>query len=306
MKLLKTLRLTLVLLISFLPLSFVHSADPTPNTEVHSKEDSIVRILAIGNSFSEDAMEHFLFGLAKADGKKVIIGVLFIGASDLDLHWKNASNELNKYNYRKISPDGEKVKTPGVSISTALADEKWDYISFQQVSTKSGLYDTYVSPLTNLLAYVKSKSDPETKFILHQTWAYRKSSPEKRFENYGGSQEGMYQAIVETTRRIKKDFDFDLLVPSGTAIQNARTSFIGDNLNRDDLHLTLYLGRYIASCAWYETIFNTKVIGNKFLPENITAHQAEMAQHAAHYARKKPFRVTELKKFKTQKHQPVD
>ena len=60
-------------------------------------------------------MEHFLFGLAKAGGKKVIIGNLFIGASDLDLHWKNASGDLSKYNYRKISTDGEKVKTPGVS-----------------------------------------------------------------------------------------------------------------------------------------------------------------------------------------------
>ena len=296
----KLRRLALALFVSFLPLSFVYSAGLTSKT-YQLEKDSIVRILAIGNSFSEDAMEHFLFGLAEADGKKVIIGVLFIGASDLDLHWKNASGDIAKYNYRKIGLDGEKVKTPGVSISTALADEKWNYISLQQVSTKSGLYDTYVSPLTKLLTYVKSKSDPKTKFILHQTWAYRKSSSVKRFEKYGGNQENMYKAIVETTRKIKKEFDFDLLIPSGTAIQNARTSFIGDNLNRDDLHLSLYLGRYIASCAWYEMIFKTKVVGNKFFPENITAYQAEMAQHAAHFACKKPYAVTKLKKFKTEK-----
>ena len=111
----------------------------------------------------------------------------------------------------------------------------------------------------------------------------------------------MYKAIVETTKKIKKKYNFDLLIPSGTAIQNARTSFVGDSLNRDDLHLSLYLGRYIASCAWYETIFKTNVIGNTFYPENITKYQAEMAQHAAHKASEKPYRVSELKKFKSEK-----
>ncbi|KHJ39224.1 hypothetical protein PBAC_05380 [Pedobacter glucosidilyticus] len=301
MKLYTKTKLKIILFICLFLCFSIESSASLIKKDSKSKKDSIVRILAIGNSFSEDAMEHFLFDLAKADGKKVIIANLFIGASDLDLHWKNASGDIGKYNYRKIGVNGQKTKTPGVSISTALADEKWDYISFQQVSTKSGLYDTYVSPLTNLLAYVKNKSHPKTKYILHQTWAYRKSSPVKRFEKYGNSQEAMYKVIVETTRKIKRDYDFDLLIPSGTAIQNARTSFIGDNLNRDDLHLSLFLGRYIASCAWYEMIFKTKVIGNKFFPDNVTTYQAEMAQYAAHYACKKPYRVTELKKFKNVK-----
>ncbi len=291
------------LLLFFALLSFFNaeSANLNPNPSPKTTKDSIIRILAIGNSFSEDAMEHFLFGLAKADGKKVIIGNLFVGGTDLDFHWKNASEDLSKYNYRKIGTDGEKTKTPKVSIATALSDEKWDYISLQQVSTKSGLYETYVSPLKNLLHYVKTKSSPQTKYIIHQTWAYRGSSDPKRFAKYGGNQENMYKAIVETTKRIKKEFKFDLLIPSGTAIQNARTSFIGDNLNRDDLHLSLYLGRYIASCAWYEMIFKTNVIGNTFHPEQITKHEAEMAQNAAYLACKKPYRVSELKKFKSKK-----
>jgi hypothetical protein len=290
--------LKLVLFISIFSVFSAQSTNASIKSSSKVKADSVVRILAIGNSFSEDAMEHFLFGLAKAGGKKVIIGNLFVGGTDLDFHWKNASEDLSKYNYRKIGTDGEKTKTPKVSIATALADEKWDYISLQQVSTKSGLYETYLSPINNLLNYVKSKSSPHTQYIIHQTWAYRGSSDPKRFAKYGNSQENMYKAIVETTKKIKKEFDFDLLIPSGTAIQNARTSFVGDKLNRDDLHLTLYLGRYIASCAWYEMIFKTNVIGNPFYPEQITPYEAEMAQHAAHKACKKPYKVSDLKKFK--------
>ena len=294
-------RLKLVLFISLFSIFYAQNANASVKNSSKVSADGVVRILAIGNSFSEDAMEHFLFGLAKAGGKKVIIGNLFVGGTDLDFHWKNASENIDKYNYRKVSTDGEKTKTPKVSIATALADEKWDYISFQQVSTKSGLYETYVDPLGKLLNYVKSKSSPDTKYIIHQTWAYRGTSDPKRFAQYEGTQQNMYKAIVETTKKVKKEFNFDLLIPSGTAIQNARTSFIGDKLNRDDLHLTLYLGRYIASCAWYEMIFKTNVIGNTFYPEQITPYEAEMAQHAAHKACKKPYKVSELKKFKTKK-----
>jgi len=38
-----------------------------------------LKILAIGNSFSEDAVENYLFELAEAAGKKIIIGNLYIG-----------------------------------------------------------------------------------------------------------------------------------------------------------------------------------------------------------------------------------
>lgn len=276
----------------------VFSAQGSILSSSKTPADSIIRILAIGNSFSEDAMEHFLYGLANADGKKVIIGNLFIGASDLDLHWKNASENNAKYNYRKVNTRGEKTKTPGVAISTVLADEKWDYISFQQVSNKSGVYETYLTPLSNLLSYVKERStNPNVKYVLHQTWAYVKASKNKKFETYNNSQDEMYSAIASTTKKIKKKYKFDVLIPAGTAIQNARTSFIGDKINRDDFHLSLYLGRYTASCAWYEMLFKKSVVGNTFHPKEISDYEAKMAQTAAHKACKKPYRVTRLKKF---------
>jgi len=40
-----------------------------------------LKVLAIGNSFSEDAVENYLFELAEAVGKKIIIGNLYIGGA---------------------------------------------------------------------------------------------------------------------------------------------------------------------------------------------------------------------------------
>ena len=53
----------------------------------------------------------------------------------------------------------------------------------------------------------------------------------------------------------------------GTAIQNARTSFVGDHMNRDGYHLDLKIGRYTAACTWFEKIFERNVVGNPYYPE---------------------------------------
>lgn len=87
---------------------------------------------------------------------------------------------------------------------------------------------------------------------------------------------------------------FDILVPSGTAIQNARTK-LGDVLCRDGYHLDLNIGRYIASCTWYEAIFKQTVVGNAYRPEKVTEEQAAIGQQAAHEAVKKPFKVSKIK-----------
>ena len=100
----------------------------------NSNTDSVIKILAIGNSFSQDAIETYLFELAQSEDIQVVIGNLYIGGASLDLHWDNAKDNKPAYQYRKIDISGTKTNTPNIAISDALADEDWDFISFQQVS----------------------------------------------------------------------------------------------------------------------------------------------------------------------------
>lgn len=264
---------------------------PVTTIEKPSK-DSVIKILAIGNSFSEDAIEHYLYGLAKAGGYKVIIGNLYIGGAPLDLHLKNAQKDSAAYEYRKIGLDGKKQRFPKTSISKALADENWNYISFQQASPKSGMYDTFVAPLPPLFSYVKERaSNPNVKYVWHQTWAYAQNTKHAGFANYNKNQTTMYNGIVDASKKVMKLVPLNILVPSGTAIQNARTK-LGDTLCRDGYHLNLNYGRYTASCAWYEAIFKENPVGNTYVPEKATPEEAITAQKAAHEAVKKPFEVT--------------
>ncbi len=262
------------------------------------KKDTI-KVLAIGNSFSQDALEFHLNGLAKAANVPVIIGNLSIGGASLALHWENASNEKAVYAYRKIDAEGKKLSRLNVAIAEALSDQNWDYISFQQVSQNAGMLETLEGPLPLLCDSVRKKlPGKKTKFIFHQTWAYAKNASHGGFKNYDRDQLKMYQAIVDVSKRIKDLAPIDIVIPTGTAIQNGRTSVIGDNFCRDGFHLDVNIGRYTAAAAWFEMLSGKSVIGSTFKPQALSAYEAEIAQQAAHAAAANPYKVTELINYK--------
>ena len=255
--------------------------------------DGVIKILAIGNSFSEDAIESHLYQLATEKGMKVIIGNMYIGGASLDLHKKNVERNIPAYDYRKIGLDGVKKVFAKVSLDLAIEDEHWDYISFQQVSENSGQLETVKNALPAVFNYVKAKAkNKQVKYVYHQTWAYAQNSTHTGFINYNNDQMTMYNAIVNVSKEVKNIVPIDIIVPVGTAIQNGRTSVVEDNFNRDGYHLSIPFGRYTAACTWFEQIFNTSVVGLKYKPEGVSTFEASIAQNAAHLAVLKPYAVT--------------
>ena len=105
----------------------------------------------------------------------------------------------------------------------------------------------------------------------------------------------MYQGIIAATQKINKSKVFSMVIPAGTAIQNARTSSIGDHYTRDGYHLNLDYGRFTAACTWYEKIFNLDVRKNNYKPDQVTELQANIAKDAAHKAVKNPWKITTVK-----------
>ena len=257
-------------------------------------QQKTVRILAIGNSFSQDAVEQYLHELAEAEGISTIIGNMFIGGCSLERHVKNARDNAPAYAYRKIGTDGKKREKGKMSLEAVLADEDWDYVSLQQASPFSGMYETYEASLPELIEYVKARLPKKTKLMLHQTWAYASTSKHSGFNNYNCNQLTMYQAIADAVKKAAKANKIKIVIPSGTAIQNARTSFIGDHLNRDGYHLDVKIGRYTAACTWFERIFKHNVVGNPYTPEGLDEARKAVAQKAAHAAVKHPYKVTDL------------
>lgn len=253
-----------------------------------------VRILAVGNSFSEDAIEQNLHEIAAAAGVTAVVGNLYIPGCSLQRHVECSQTGAPAYRYRKIKADGTQVEAPHCALDSALADERWDYISIQQASHLSGDYSTYQPYMQQLVSYIRSHMKGKPRIVFHQTWAYAADSKHDGFRRYGNSQQQMYNAIIACTQRVLTDLHPDILVPAGTAIQNARTSVLGDTFNRDGYHLQLVYGRYTAACTWFEAITGKSVIGNTFTPQGITFLQKEIAQKAAHAAVKQPLAVTDI------------
>lgn len=255
----------------------------------------VIKVLAIGNSFSVDAAEAYLDDLAAAEGIKLIIGNVYIGGCTLETHWKNASQNLPAYSYRKIN-EGDSITIPDRTLLSCITDEDWDFITFQQASPNSGNYNSFFPYLINLMDYVKSNAtNKDLKFALHQTWAYAANSTHSGFANYKNNQDTMYHAIVNAFQQVRHKTGIKLIIPSGTAIQNGRSSAVGDQFCRDGYHLSLDLGRYTAACTWFEILFNKSVIGNDFAPKGLSKYEMLVAQKAAHCAARKPNDVTHIK-----------
>ena len=259
-----------------------------------------LRVLAIGNSFSQDAVNQYLHEIAEADGQTIIIGNLYIGGCTLERHYGNVLDGKEEYIYYKVGTDGELVAHKGADIYKGVFDEKWDVVTLQQASGYSGLIMSYEPYLGELVRYIR-KNVPGARLMWHQTWAYAKNAVHGHFMHYGNSQKDMYESILRCSSYACGKYGMGI-IPSGTAIQNARRSPLLDNLNRDGFHLGYKVGRYVAACTWYEALFGKSVVGNAFCPEGVRPHQKEIAQNAAHRAVAKPFSISKMWDFEPKEY----
>ncbi len=258
-----------------------------------------IKILAIGNSFSVDAMESHLHKVFTTLGIEATLGNLYIGGCSLDTHWDNIKNNKKAYTYYYKA--GTKSTFAGItnSVNSALTSQDWDIITIQQVSQDSGRPQTF-NNLQNILDYIEAnKTNPDAKIYWHMTWAYAQNSTHSGFANYNKDQMTMYNAITDAVENYILKYDaIDGVIPSGTAIQNLRTSYIGDNLTRDGFHLNYAgdtVGRLTASITWaaYCTgadLSNIKY-ENKAYPS--VAEKIPAIVDAVQKAIKNPFEVTE-------------
>ncbi len=241
-----------------------------------------IKVLAIGNSFSEDAVEQYLYELAAAQGDSLVIGNAFIPGCSIDMHYNNLKNSTMQYAYRKIV-GGVKVEEKGVSLQRIILDEPWDIITLQQASHLSGIADSYKN-LPFLWRSVKLlATNQQVEIWWHMTWAYAKSFKSKRFAAYNSDQRYMYSEILNCVRNEVRKSSITNIIPSGIAIRLMRY-LKGDVLTRDGYHLSYDIGRYTAACTWCEKLTGRIVDGNSYWPANISMDDAKLCQQEAHEA----------------------
>lgn len=250
-----------------------------------------LRILAIGNSFSEDATTYLGEIASNLGVEEVIIGNLYIGGASLETHWNSIKNRTSSYTYYKYSNNQWENKG-AKSLVVGLLDEPWDIISMQQVSGLSGIEESLQPYLDDILDYVNETKLTESTFVWHQTWAYAQNSNHSDFPRYEKDQTLMYHSIMDVSQNyILKHDAFTRIIPAGTAIQNLRNTEIGDNLTRDGYHLNVY-GRYVAGLMWFKSLTGLSIDELTYRPTNVTEQQMNLAIEAVNQAYQTKFQIS--------------
>lgn len=255
---------------------------------------SSFKVLAIGNSFSEDSLSHLYEMAEELGAEDIVLGNMYIGGCSLETHRENMAHDKAAYQYQK-NTDGEWVKRDGWSLRRGIADEEWDVITVQQASGDSGMADTYNSDLDDLLQFVYlNRPSERTNVVWHMTWAYQGDSTHADFVNYNNDQSEMYEAIVSCVReKILPNKLIQYVIPTGTAIQDLRTA-VGDNVTRDGYHLSYTTGRYTAGMTWLNALtgWDTDKLECDYfgLDDDVLSAIKESVDAAM----KNPFEVTDL------------
>ncbi len=255
------------------------------------------KLLAIGNSFSEDSMT-YLYNIAKDQGfEDVKIAIVYRGNTTLKNHYDWASANAAEYTYKYYNAEKQGWdETPNYTILEGIKAEEWDMISLQQNSTYAGLPSYFDTVLDYLEEYIhKNKTNPDCKLAYNVTWAYPAHSTHEGFAKYNNNQFFMYNSICEAAyQRIYSSCKFNMVFPTGTAIQNARSSFIGDNLNRDEHHLNT-LGRYVAACTLFRTISGQPLTELNYVPDTLNIDDTTKAAilEAVNAAAVNPLSITQ-------------
>lgn len=255
-----------------------------------------IKILTIGSGSGNDATASYLQNLVKAAGKSLVIGNLYLDGASLEDHSKNISQNQAVYKYSRIALDGSVNLLDDKQIKSVLKSENWDYISIEENMPLAGKAEGYQAYLSDILEQVKKYvTNPDVKYVLHQPWAYAKNATDAGFANYERDQEAMFHAIANAVAGVASKVD--IIVSSGTAIQNGRTSYVGEDMLKDERSLNPNIGRFITACTWYETLFGGDITSNEYMPESLSKFDTRLAKEAAHQAVKNPKEVTVLEDY---------
>jgi len=233
-----------------------------------TKKDSL-KVLVLGHSLMVDS-GHMMALIAAAEGmENFTLGTLYYSGCPLYRHVEFLTNNTPAYTLYLSSTDTanqvpEQMKE--VTMEQALRHLDWDIIVMQGGTFELAKEETFTDGKIQIIQnYVnENKYKEEAIFAWHMPWAFATESELQNSYTAGGNpyisgyapynndRVALYKAFAANVEKyIITDDTFQFLVPSGTAIENAMTSYLTEfDLLRDYAHAS-DLGRVISSYTWY-------------------------------------------------------
>ncbi len=231
-----------------------------------------LKVLTLGHSLAVDS-GHMLNMIAATEGYDQPMEVATLYYSGCPL-WKHVNfikqNSAVYYLYLSstTTPDAPPTITKGVTMEYGLEYDDWDIIIMQggvfEIAHDATYTDGNIQFIQN---YVNQhKTNPDAVFGWHMAWACPTDNElrdiytsDKSFytsyEVFDHDRRKMHAAVADCVgRNIVTDDSFIYLIPAGTAVENAVSSYLTEkDLYRDYVHVN-DLGRVISSYTWYCTL----------------------------------------------------
>ena len=232
-----------------------------------------LKVLTLGHSLAVDS-GHMLNLVADAEGydQPMEIATLYYSGCPLYKHVnyiKQNAGVYQLYVSSTTTPDKPPVIIKGVTMKYGIEYADWDIIIMQGGVFEIGHDETYTDGKIQFIQdYVNQyKTNPNAVFGWHMPWAcptdntlrdqypYSPNTYYTSYEAFNDDRTTMYNAITGCVGNyITTDDSFIYLIPSGTAIENALSSYLEEtDLHRDYVHVS-DLGRVISSYTWYCTL----------------------------------------------------
>ncbi len=254
-----------------------------------------ILLLAIGNSFTDGPFRE-LIKILKLSNENCIIAEIVIGGASLKDISVSAEENFNNFSYTEFrSWSNEFVNINNCTFKEIIYRYDWNIIFTQQLSSYSLDYKTFQPYLNNLYELIKELRTMPFKFGLQMTWAYSS----EYFNSRKSTQDEMYKLVVEAYKEaVESNNMIDFLVPSGTAIQNARgtplAQFDHELASNDYVHLG-ELGNFIVAMTWYTKVFNktlSKDLVKQCFDNSISDELINKMLQSVNYAIISPYNVT--------------
>lgn len=242
---------------------------PTEPTQPEVVDDGVLKVLTLGHSLAIDA-GHMLALVCHAEGfKEVKVGTLYYSGCPLYKHvqfMEADAAEYGLYLSSTESPDIPPTIMKDVTMRQAITLDNWDMVVIQGGVFEIAEAKTYQNGnIQKIQEYVKANSlNPNVVFAWHMPWApptnntlrdtypYEQNSYYSSYLPYGDDRSTLYAAITGCVKEnILTDDSFAFLIPTGTAIENALSSYLEEaDLHRDYVHASDF-SRVIAAYTWY-------------------------------------------------------
>lgn len=188
-----------------------------------SAEAKQLKVLAIGNSFSQSMMRCFPDVAAAYPDCELCVANMCIGGCPLEKHWANVEKAATDPEFRPYSiarsyafdkAIGDKLPKKA-NIPEMLKADKWDIITIQQASHQSAFYDKYQPYADKLIAKIRELA-PQAEIRIQQTWSYTPYAT-SRLKEWNMTPQTMYESLKGAYAKLAAAHNLKI-IPVGDAV----------------------------------------------------------------------------------------